>query len=324
MDPNLYLISLFAFAAAALFCVAVYLAWGDILGIQRDWFTRRLGDETAEEKRQRLGATMPAFKDLGKLPTNPFDDDSVPQTWYEQFQAAISQADLPLTPEAVLIRSALLGLSLGGLVWMGTSSVLAALMVALVAASFPVLHVVAKRHHRLERMRFQLPDVFELMARVIRAGQTTSQAMLAVTEEFAEPVKGEFLTCYQQQNMGLPAEAALRDMARRTGLLEVRMFVVATIVQWQTGGNLSEALEELSQVIRDRFRIRSLIRTITAEGRFQAGVLLALPAFLFFMIAFLNWDYAKVLLDHPNVLLMGLVAEFLGAIWIRRIINFDF
>lgn len=324
MDPNLILISLFAFVTAALLCIAVYLAWGDILGIQRDWFTRRLGDETAEEKRARLGAAMPVFKNLGRLSANPFDEESASQTWYERFQVIISQADLSLTPAAILTRAALLGLSLASLVWMGTNSILAAVLVALVAGSFPVLHVVIKRHQRLERLRFQLPEVFELMARVIRAGQTTSQAILAVTEEFAEPIKGEFLTCYQQQNMGLPAEAALRDLARRTGLLEIRMFVVATIIQWQTGGNLAEALEDLSLVIRDRFRIRSLIRTITAEGRFQAGILLALPAFIFFLIAFLNWDYAKVLLDYPNVLLLGLVSEFIGALWIRRIINFDF
>ena len=324
MDPNLVMISLFAFVTAALLCIAVYLAWGDILGIQRDWFAKRLGDETSEEKRQRLGATMPVFKNLGRLAADPFNEESAPQPLYERLQAILSQADLPLSPEAVLIRAALLGLSLGGLVWVGTSSILGAALVAFVAASFPVLHVVIKRHQRLERLRFQLPDVFELMARVIRAGQTTSQAILAVTEEFAEPVKGEFLTCYQQQNMGLPAEAALRDLARRTGLLEIRMFVVATIIQWQSGGNLAEALEELALVIRDRFRIRSLIRTITAEGRFQAGILLALPAFMFFLIATMNWEYAKVLLDHPKVLLAGLGSEFIGALWIRRIINFDF
>ena len=324
MDTNLIIISVFAFSTAALLCIAVYLAWGDILGIQRDWFVRRLGDETPEEKRRRLGATAPAFKNLGRLPTDPFDDESASQTWYDRFQATISQANLPLTPEAVLVRAALLALSLAALVWIGTNSIPAALLVAVVGGSFPILHVVIKRHQRLERLRFQLPDVFSLMARVVRAGQTTSQAILAVTEEFAEPVKGEFLTCYQQQNMGLPAEAALRDMARRTGLLEVRMFVVAMIVQWQTGGNLSEALDDLAQVIRDRFRIRSLVRVITAEGRFQAGVLLVLPAFLFLVISLVNWDYAKILFDYPNLLVGALVFEFIGAIWIRRIVNFDF
>lgn len=324
MDPNLILIVIFAFATVALLVVAIYLAWGDILGIQRDWFIRRMGDESPEEKRKRLGSAAPAFPNLKRIVSDPFKVEAAPETWRERLQILISQANLPLTPEAVVVRCALLGVSMAGLALMGTGNIPAAFLVGAVAASFPLLHVAVRRHKRLEQLRFQLPEAFGLMSRVIRAGQTTSQAIMAVTEEFSEPIKGEFLTCYHQQNLGLPAEAALRDLARRTGLLEVRMFVVATVVQWQTGGNLAEALDDLAQVIRDRFRIRSMIRTITAEGRFQAAILLALPAFMFVMLAGINWDYARVLLDYPNVLLLGLLSEFIGAVWIWRIVNFDF
>lgn len=324
MDPKLILIALFAFATVALLIIAVYLAWGDILGMQRDWFIRRMGDETPDERRKRLGSAVPAFPNLKRVVSDPFNDETAPETWREKLQILISQANLPLTPEAIVVRCALLGVSMAGLTLMGTGNVAASLLVGGIAAGFPLLHVLMRRHKRMEKMRSQLPDAFGLMSRVIRAGQTTSQALMAVSEEFSEPLKGEFLTCYHQQNLGLPAEAALRDLARRTGLLEVRMFVVATIVQWQTGGNLAEALDDLAQVIRDRFRIRSMIRTITAEGRFQAAILLALPAFLFGLMAMINWSYVSVLLDYPNVLLLGLLSECIGAVWIWRIVNFDF
>lgn len=324
MDANLLLIVLFAFATVVLFIVAVYLAWGDILGIQRDWFIRRLGDETTTEKRQRLGARMPAFPKLSRLSSDPFNEEQSSSNWRETFGNLISQANLPLTPAAVLVRSLLLCFSMAGLVLIGTGSIIAAFVVGAVAGSFPLMHVLVKRHKRLEQMRFQLPDAFSLMARILRAGQTSSQAILAVTEEFSEPLKGEFAICYQQQNLGLPTEAALRDLARRTGILEVRMFVVATVVQAQTGGNLAESLEDLAQVIRDRFRIRSLIRTITAEGRFQAAILLALPVFLFGLMSAVNWEYTRVLLEYPFVLLLALISECIGTIWIWRIVNFDF
>lgn len=324
MDPNLLLILIFAFATVVLFVTAVYLAWGDILGMQRDWFIRRMGDETPAEKRKRLGVATPVFTNLKRIASDPFGEETDPGGWREKFQILISQANLPLTSEAVMVRSGLLGISLAGLVLVGTGNVSASILVGLVAGSFPLVHVLSKRHKRLEHMRSQLPDAFSLMARVMRSGQTTSQAVLSVTEEFSEPLKGEFMTCYQQQNLGLPAEAALRDLARRTGLLEIRMFVVATIVQSQTGGNLAEALEDLAQVIRDRFRVRSMIRTITAEGRFQAAILLALPAFMFLVMSVVNWEYASILLNYPHVLLAGLVSECLGAIWIWRIVNFDF
>ena len=103
-----------------------------------------------------------------------------------------------------------------------------------------------KRNARLEKLLSQLPDAFDLMARVIRAGQTMSQALQAVADEFAQPIAAEFAYCYEQQNLGLPPETALRDLARRTGLLEIKIFVLALLVQQQTGGNLAELLDKLS------------------------------------------------------------------------------
>ena len=162
------------------------------------------------------------------------------------------------------------------------------------------------------------------MSRVVRAGQTMSQALQAVADEFAQPVAAEFAYCYEQQNLGLSAEAALRDLARRTGLLEVKIFVLAILVQQQTGGNLAEMLDKLAVVIRERARIRGKIKTLTAEGRLQAIVLLALPVFLLVVLMILNPTYTGVLLEHTNLLIAVLVSEVLGALWIRKIVNFDF
>jgi tight adherence protein B len=173
-------------------------------------------------------------------------------------------------------------------------------------------------------MMAQLPDAFDLMARVIRAGQTMSQALQAVADEFDPPIAAEFAYCYEQQNLGLSPEVALRDLARRTGLLEIRIFVLALLVQQQTGGNLAELLDRLAAVIRERARIRGKIRALTAEGRFQALVLLAMPPGLFLIILLLNRSYGQVLLEHANLLIGMLIAEGLGALWIRRIVNFDF
>ena len=105
------------------------------------------------------------------------------------------------------------------------------------------------------------------MGRVVRAGQTISQALQAVADEFPPPIAAEFAYCYEQQNLGLSPESALRDLARRTGLLEIKIFVLALLVQQQTGGNLAELLDKLSGIIRERFRIRGQIKTLTAEGR---------------------------------------------------------
>src|SRR5215831_2903505 len=110
-----------------------------------------------------------------------------------------------------------------------------------------------------------------------------SQALQAVADEFDTPISTEFAYCYEQQNLGLSPEVAMRDLARRTGLLEIKIFVLALLVQQQTGGNLAELLEKLADIVRERFRMRAKIKALTAEGRLQAIILLALVPLLFLL-----------------------------------------
>src|SRR5207302_188258 len=145
-----------------------------------------------------------------------------------------------------------------------------------------------------------------------------------VADEFDAPVSAEFSFCYEQQNLGLPPDIAFRDLARRTGLLEIKIFVLAMLIQQQTGGNLAELLDNLATLVRERFRLRGKIRTLTAEGRFQAIILLALPPLVLLAIFFLNPRYGQVLVDHPNLVYSMFISEALGALFIRRIINFDY
>jgi tight adherence protein B len=173
-------------------------------------------------------------------------------------------------------------------------------------------------------MMDQLPEAFDLMARIIRAGQTMAQSIQAVADEFDAPLAAEFAYCYEQQNLGLSPEASLRDLARRTGLLEIKIFVLALLVQQQAGGNLAELLDKLSTVIRERSRIRGKIRVLTAEGRFQAIVLLGLPPAMLLVLMFFNPEYGMVLFKHPSLLVGTFISEALGYLWIRRIVNFDF
>ncbi|HPM80825.1 MAG TPA: type II secretion system F family protein, partial [Candidatus Anammoximicrobium sp.] len=158
----------------------------------------------------------------------------------------------------------------------------------------------------------------------MRAGQTFSQAIQSVAEEAAAPLSLEFAYCYDQQYLGMSTEAALRDLARRTGLLEIKIFVVAVLVHRQTGGNLSELLERLARVIRERYRIAGLLESLTAEGRLQAYIMLALPVLLFTVMYSLNPNYAGTLLQYPILLLITAGFMTAGALWMRKIIRFDY
>ncbi len=162
-----------------------------------------------------------------------------------------------------------------------------------------------------------------MMSRVLRSGQTISQSIQAVADEFSPPIAEEFGFCYEQQNLGLSPEAAMRQLAQRTGLLEIRIFVVAVMVHRQTGGNLSELLDKISHVIRERFRISGYIRALTAEGRLQAIILLALPPLMIFLLLALNRDYMMTIFKYPSLLIVMFTCEILGALWMRKIVNFE-
>ena len=131
--------------------------------------------------------------------------------------------------------------------------------------------------------------------------------------------------CTDCQNE-LPARTALREFGRRTGVVEIRILVEAVTVQEQTGGNLGEMLDRLNHLVRERFRILGKIKTLTAEGKMQAVVLLALAPAMFLVMLCLNYNYAKELVtwNHGALLIGTVVGEGLGWLWIRKIINFDF
>jgi tight adherence protein B len=314
---------------ALLVFVAVALAVGGAFSILRDLFARdrervqrRLDEEFRQRQRDQIRRSS-LFKNLGQLAAEAAADDAG-ETLRERLRQVIQQSGLNVTPRRLAAVAAGVGLGVGAVVTVLRASPLQGALAGLVAALFPVLYVVMKRNERMNRMMAQLPDAFDLMARVIRAGQTMPQAMQAVADEFDQPLSAEFAYCFEQQNLGLSPEVSLRDLARRTGLLEVKIFVLALVVQQQSGGNLAELLDRLAGIIRDRFRIKGKIRALTAEGRMQALVLLALPLIVLGVVSLVNRNYIQSLFEHPGLLLGMFTAEAVGALWIRKIVNFDF
>ena len=321
MNPAL--LTMLTFLAAVLAVAALYSILSDLF-LRDSWrISRRLDEEFLRRQRDRARNSV-LFKTLGLTPTDVESEAEAENTLRQRWELILEQADLNLSVRQVVLFMAGGAVLLGGGMALFRLGLIPILLLGLVGAVAPLLYVKYRRQLRLEKMIAQLPDVFDTMARVIRAGQTITQAMQIVADEASPPVAGEFAYCTEQQNLGLPPEVTLRELAVRTGLLEIQIFVLALLVQQQTGGNLAEMLDKLAAVIRDRFRIRGKIKTLTAEGWYQALVLLSLPPLLFLAMLFLNRSYGQVLLDHPGLLIGTLVAEGLGALWINRIINFDF
>ncbi len=321
MSPLLLPVLTFGAVAAAV--IGIYSVVADLYFRDRSRVNKRIDDEFRRRQREQAEKSM-LFKGLDKTSFEAIDEDETEPTFTQRLAKMIEQSGLDLDVRRLIMLSAAASIGLGAVVGVIRQNAIAGGVAAVVGLVVPYIYVDMRRKARLEKLLSQLPDAFDLMARVVRAGQTMAQAQLAVADEFAPPIAGEFSYCYEQQNLGLPAEGALRDLARRTGLLEIKIFVLALIVQQQTGGNLAELLEKLSTIIRDRYRIRGQIKTLTAESRLQALILLALPVFMFLIMMAMNREYASILLDHPQLIFATLGSEALGAIWIRSIVNFDF
>jgi tight adherence protein B len=320
---NPALLPFLTFGAVAAAIAGAYSIISDLYLRDRSRVSQRIDDEFRKRQREQARKAM-LFKDLSKLATEAGAEEDGLATIRYRFVAMVEQSGMDLTPQRLLVIAAVSGLSFCALGALVRQSMLLGLSLVPLGAVLPLLFVHLKRNARLEKLLSQLPDAFDLMGRVVRAGQTMSQGLQAVADEFPQPIAGEFSYCYEQQNLGLSSEMAMRDLAHRTGLLEIKIFVTALLVQQQTGGNLAELLDKLSTIIRQRYRIRGQVKALTAEGRMQAIVLLTLPVGAFFLMLFFNPEYEGELFKHPALIATTVVFEGIGALWIRKIVNFDF
>jgi tight adherence protein B len=298
----------------------------------------RVRQRVAEEfhKGSRDAPRSPLFRNLDRLSVDPVSGgmsdlgmaemppttDTAEDSWRCRLRVMLEQADLKWSLEGLLTAMGALGLALG-LLGLWLQGPLLAVIAGGVGAAAPLGYVQFRRRARRNAFLAQLPGAFDLMARVLRAGHSVEQALQAVVEASEQPVAGEFGQCQKQQNLGLRPEISFQDMARRTGVVEMRIFVMAVLIQRQVGGNLSEVLERLAMLIRSRLRLRNHVRTLTAEGRLQGLTLLLLPFAMFAVMLVVNRTYAEVLFDHVPLLLATGVSMAAGALWIRKIVNFE-
>jgi len=238
----------------------------------------------------------------------------------------IAQSGVKTTPSAIIMMSMVMAIGIGFTVRLFVANPFGAPLAAVAAAVAPFLWLSHRRTKRMKRFEEQFPEALDMLSRAIRAGHAFQTAMGMVADEMPDPVGPEFKKTFDQQNFGLPLRDALNEMSVRIGLLDVRFFVTAVLIQRDTGGNLSEILENLAHVVRERFKIRRQVRVHTAHGRFTGYVLLALPAALAVALSFINPDHMQALFRERmgQMMLMGaIVMQTIGFFWIRQVIKIE-
>jgi tight adherence protein B len=238
----------------------------------------------------------------------------------------IDQSGLRTTPSAILLIS----IGVAALLTLAASVTMKQAFIPAAAAMFgltlPTLYLLRKRSVRLRRFEERFPEALDLLSRAIRAGHAFQTAMGMVADELPAPIGPEFRQGFDQQNFGLPLRDALNELAERVPILDVRFFVTAVLIQRETGGNLAEILDNLAQVVRERFKIRRQVRVHTAHGRFTGYVLLSLPAFLTVALMGINPGLMQLLFrERMGQMMMGgaMVMQTIGFFWIRKVIKIE-
>ena len=239
-------------------------------------------------------------------------------------QKLIVQADVHIRPSTLFGIGAVLGVVGASLSWLAGVKLYLAPLLGIVMMLVPFVWLLTKRAMRLRSFGAQLPDALELVARALRAGHSLAAGMHVVAEEMPAPVADEFLRVYEEQNLGIPVEEALKSMCERVPNLDLRFFVTSVLIQRQTGGDLSEILDKIGYVIRERFRILGQVKALTAEGRLSGVILIALPFGLFLMMLHIKPDYIEKLWTHElgiKMSVFALIMQLLGAVVIKKIVN---
>jgi len=260
--------------------------------------------------------------------THPLDDSpGIFERFVQRFgdvNKIFEQADTSLTALNLMFIS--IGMAIiGGILALAIGIV--SLLVPLVAVfmgSLPLIWVLMRRKKRLKQFAAQLPEAMEMIARSLRSGQSLAFGISMVAGEMNQPISGEFNRVFEEQNLGIPMEQSLKELADRIPNLDLKFFVTAVILQRQTGGDLAEILDKIGDLIRDRFRIWGQVQALTGEGRLSGVVLLALPFLLFIAVYQLNPEYVKVLFTDPmgtKMLTAAVIMQILGALVIRKIVN---
>jgi tight adherence protein B len=200
---------------------------------------------------------------------------------------------------------------------------LAVPVTALLWGALPFFWLIRRRSKRISQFIESMPEAVELVSRALRAGHGLASGLHLVAEEMKGPIADEFNRVFEEQNLGIPIEMSLRNMADRIPVMDVRFFVIAVVIQRSTGGDLAEVLDKIGRLIRQRFELRGHVKSLTAEGRLSGVVLLGMPPVLLLYMFFINYDYVSVFFttaEGAKMLSVTAVLQIVGAWVIKKIV----
>jgi tight adherence protein B len=319
MDTTFLLFALLGFLAVVLGLEALYNLWASQRSAEARQIASRLSTledgyeaENPLEKTARRGRLGALERLLERSRSG------------RRLIAHVEAAGMASTASELLGIAAILG-AIGLMVsLLMQRPLLVGLGVAAVLAALPWLQVARRRARRTELFDQQFPEALDLISRALRAGHALPSAIRMAGEELPQPIGAEFKRLAAETAYGIALQDALRGMAGRVPLPDIGFFVVAVVIQRETGGNMAELLDNIASLVRQRIKLRGQIRTLSAEGRLSGRVLAALPFGAALALNFVNPHHMEPLIHDPaghTAVAIGLGMMGVGMLWMRRIVQ---
>jgi tight adherence protein B len=239
-------------------------------------------------------------------------------------QKMLAQAGMDLRAGNFLGLCCLVGIAAAIVAYVLSRHIEIAWAAMFVGFLMPYSYASMKRQKRFTKFDELFPEAIDTLARAVRAGHAFTTALEMITNEINEPVAGEFRQLYEEQKFGMPVRDALLNLTERVPSVDVKFFVTAVMLQRETGGNLAEILDNLSYVIRERFKIQRQVRVYTAQGRLTMALLMGMPPIIVVVMMTLNPAFIQPLFSDPighMLLVGGITLQTVGYFVIRKIIR---
>jgi len=315
-------VSIFIFAFAIV--EVIYLAWSESRFAEKRTVKKRLlyisaGGKHGQDKliKYRQGV----LKEVGT-----FERFVLNLPRLSQLDKLLLKVHFPINATLFIIISIALG-AVGFLIGLRyVHQPFAALGIGLVMLVLPIIFLKITEKKYYEDFNDQLPEALDLLARAVRSGNAITTGLDMISKEMADPIGTEFGATVDEINLGLTMKEALDNLCERVPVSDLRYFAIAVLVQKETGGNVAEILDNISRLIRERIQFQRHVKALTAEGRYSAGILIALPIFMFIYIYFTNYDYLSTLWKEEmgHYLIFGaIILQIVGAYVIKRIVTID-
>ncbi|MBZ5501977.1 MAG: type II secretion system F family protein [Acidobacteriia bacterium] len=317
------LIAFVTFIVATVLGLLIWLSFG--ADSKQELIQRRMDAVRRAERRGPIDLGVRLIRDelLSSVPA--VNRIMMKWSWSTRLKDVVAQAGMKTRPGKILLICGVL--AFGAFVATGALySFPVPILAAMTTGMLPLMYVGIRRRRRLRQFEEHFPEALDLLNRAIRAGHAFTTGLGMIASEAPEPIAGEFRTTFEEQNFGLPLRDVLQNLSDRVPLIDVRFFVTALLIQKETGGNLSEILDNLSHVIRDRFRIYRDVRSKSAHGRLTAGILIALPPIMVLSLGIVNPHYMSALVDDPigpKILWGAATWQLIGSALLWKIIHIE-